>query len=179
MQGYMSQRNAAAQDYNTAARLLRRNARRGDTRAALGMIQLRQEANANGFSPGGIKRAEVEDAAAMNDFNSLTADAQRALGNTTRMNTLSGAAQPAEAPAQTELGSFAQRALGRYVTGAQPIDREDGNLLFRRGLDRALGQATTQQEIDELRRAGNQAGVTDEQFNRRSDWWNRRRPIRL
>lgn len=52
---------ALQEDYNTASRLLRRNARRGDTQAALGMIELREKAMDKGISPGGIRQKEVFD----------------------------------------------------------------------------------------------------------------------
>lgn len=48
--------------YGRALRLLTRQARRGDVRSALGAISLRDEANAAGFSPGGIGNPEERNA---------------------------------------------------------------------------------------------------------------------
>ncbi len=53
-----------AEDYNTAMRLLRRQARRGDAGSALDAIRLRQDANERGFTPGGIRRKDEFDASA-------------------------------------------------------------------------------------------------------------------
>lgn len=44
------------EDYNTAMRILRRQGRRGDASSAIGAIKLRDQANAAGFSPGGIRQ---------------------------------------------------------------------------------------------------------------------------
>lgn len=185
MNGYMSNRNSMRQDYARAARLLRREARRGNIQAAVALPNLRQAANDQGFTPGGIQRSEVNKAGDMNNYNSLVAENARADANTGRIQTAidspaTGIASPltaAPAQATTQLGGFAQRALGKYVTNAQPIDRADGNAIFRQGLDRALGQARTPDEVNELRSAGTSAGISEDAFTRRSNWWDKRRKI--
>lgn len=48
------------QAYGQALRALNRSARRGDARAALKAIEVRDQANASGFSPGGITNREQE-----------------------------------------------------------------------------------------------------------------------
>jgi hypothetical protein len=50
------------EDYNTAMRILRRQGRRGDAGSAIKAVQLRDQANAAGFSPGGIRRRDEFDA---------------------------------------------------------------------------------------------------------------------
>ena len=47
-----------AEDYNTATRLLRRRARRGDSRSALALLDVGRDAAEEGFSPGGIRRRD-------------------------------------------------------------------------------------------------------------------------
>lgn len=49
------------EDYNTAMRVIRRQARRGDADAALGAIGLREKALEAGIAPGGIRRKEEFD----------------------------------------------------------------------------------------------------------------------
>lgn len=193
---FQSNRNSMQNDYARATRLLRRASRRGDVDAAIKLPQVRAEANAQGFNPGGIRSYEQERETARNDYQSMQQEANRntsAAARLTQATTPTAVAQttPAIQPqtqapapgttftpsdATTNLGRFAARALDRNVTALQgfsPESRSEGNLEFRQGLDRALGQAQTEEEVSELRRAGAEAGVSEEAFNKRSKWWER------
>lgn len=57
-----SQMRRQGEAYGRALRLLNRQARRGDARSALSAIAVRDEANAAGYSPGGIGNAEERNA---------------------------------------------------------------------------------------------------------------------
>lgn len=60
-----------AEMYGQALRTLRRAARRGDPNAAMAGIKLRDQANEDGFAPGGIQRSE--------DFQGNVADREQSL----------------------------------------------------------------------------------------------------
>ena len=67
----------------------------------------------------------------------------------------------------TKLGTRAYEELGSTMGGK--------NVKFRQGLDRALGMAKTDAERNELGLVAKEAGISDEAFKRRTDWWNKKR----
>jgi hypothetical protein len=170
-------------DYDMARRLLRRQARRGDSRAAVGLIDLGKDAAANNVEFG-MQNVEQRDAA----IAGRTAGMQQEvvdMQNTSALNrgTATGlaAGRPAgnASPATTEpasvwntmpttkLGTRAYEELGSTMGGK--------NVKFRQGLDRALGMAKTDAERNELGLVAKEAGISDEAFKRRTDWWNKKR----
>lgn len=64
----------------------------------------------------------------------------------------------------TELGRMAEKAA---------IQMGRDSLSFREGLNKAIGQAKTPQEIAELRRVAEDSGISDEAFSRQVDTWNK------
>lgn len=236
-------------DYDMARRLLRRQARRGDARAATGLIDLGKDAAANNVEFG-MQNVEQRDAAiagrtagmqqevvdmqntsAMNrgvatsdllapseqsdlekrkafasgvtqpQYKSSTGnvttmqgdgvayltDSKGNIGRDSRTGEVSKpfnlkdaqlSATPAPAPATesasvwntmptTKLGTRAYEELGSTMGGK--------NVKFRQGLDRALGMAKTDAERNELGLVAKEAGISDEAFKRRTDWWNKKR----
>ena len=218
-------------DYDMARRLLRRQARRGNTDAAMGLIGLGKDAAANNVEFGmqnveqrdaaiagrtaGMQRevTDMENASAMNRGMASGLAAGRtptptaattppsmreetphevrpipAEGMPTRSpdgvsyvpqsvydekfasKQKSRATTPAksiwDAPAQTQLGGRVYEELGR---------RGGADVGFRQGLDRAIGMAKTDAERGELGLAAKEAGISDEAFKRRTDWWNKKR----
>lgn len=67
---------ALQEDYNTASRVLRRQARRGDADSALKMIELREKAMEKGFAPGGIREKEQFDQNMQNQLRARQEAAQ-------------------------------------------------------------------------------------------------------
>lgn len=63
--------------YGRALRILDRQARRGDANSALGAIKVRNEANAAGFSPGGIRNKAEADAGILGRLSAMDQAAQR------------------------------------------------------------------------------------------------------
>lgn len=171
-------------DYDMARRLLRRQARRGDARAATGLIDLGKDAAANNVEFG-MQNVEQRDAA----IAGRTAGMQQEvvdMQNTSALNrgaatglaagrpTTTTAPAPATEPASvwntmptTKLGTRAYEELGSTMGGK--------NVKFRQGLDRALGMAKTDAERNELGLVAKEAGISDEAFKRRTDWWNKKR----
>ena len=67
-----SQDRKMASAYGQALRILNRQARRGDAKSALAAISVRGEANANGYSPGGIRDKAQSDYDTMGRLNAHT-----------------------------------------------------------------------------------------------------------
>jgi hypothetical protein len=183
------------EDYNTAARLLRRQARRGDAGSALQMIKLREEANDKGIAPGGIRRKEEFDAGIRGRAGAMEQGAtdleQASLMDRAFAREQGGIGRPAAPPTRTgaaldilegamsgdedksTTGEYAAINLG--VKNPRSILSEDPNKVYRRTLDSALGKATTPEEIAQLKERGSRFGVKPEAFDRRAEWWNRNR----
>lgn len=173
-------------DYNLARRMLRRQARKGDVKATIGMIDLGERAAGAGVTVGGGLNSDETKAAIAGRTAGMkqeTTDMTNAA--TTNRGLASGRpamgepppmlARPEEpksvwnTPATTELGGRAYEELGKRGP-------EGGNdLNFRQGLDRAIGMAKTDQERNELGMVAKEAGISDEAFKRRADWWNKKR----
>lgn len=202
--GAPSQVRRQAENYNIANRLLRRQARRGDSRSALGLIALQDQANADGFSPGGIRRKDEFDAGILGRLQSMekgAADRERAAGlnrqtadmaagdpdavepvtpgatvspetrTTAALDILEGEQRGDDMVTQRGLDSATR--LG--VTDPTGILRGDRRLTYNKTLDSALGAAKTPAEIAALRSRGAAMGVTPSAFDRRAEWWNRKR----
>jgi len=173
-------------DYDMARRLLRRQARRGSTDAAMGLIGLGKDAAKEGVEFG-MQDTQQRDAAiagrtAMSQQQSVDAiNKQRndqsfaremnsglAAGRTPTPTTTAPAAPTSvwDAPASTALGGRVYEELGR---------RGGADVGFRQGLDRAIGMAKTDAERSELGLAAKEAGISDQAFKRRTDWWNKKR----
>lgn len=177
-------------DYDMARRLLRRQARRGNTDAAMGLIGLGKDAAANNVEFG-MQNTQQRDAAiagrtAMSQQQSVDAiNKQRDDQNFTREMASGLAAGRTPAPTAaaptpedasvwntmptTKLGTRAYEEIGRRGDGG---GKDVG---FRQGLDRALGMAKTDTERRELGLVAKEAGISDEAFKRRTDWWNKKR----
>lgn len=191
-------RRALERDYNMALRSLRREARRGKgdsaAKAAIAGVNLRERAQQLGLQPGGIQSSESRMAGDRAAYKSLVAETQRSQAAADAANNVLGqpTTKPVPAPvsplftgatANTQLGKFAQNALNKNsialsYTGDDPTAQatsREANTFLRQGLDRALGQATTDAERTELQAAGEQLGVTPEAFKKRTDWWKTRR----
>lgn len=190
---------ALERDYNTALRALRRQSRNTSgglegrsaaAKAAVGLVELRERALARGLQPGGIRSsegrraddlAEVQERAYQIEQNQQSEAAMNAAAATDVATPIS-ASSTTFVP-QTRLGGFASRALSKVRPAlddatADPLSASSANEYFRPGLDRALGQASTEQEVEELRTVAGQAGINETDFNRRADWWKRRRTVR-
>lgn len=68
---------------------------------------------------------------------------------------------------KTELGKQADKAVF-----------SQDNLKFRQGLDRAIGMAKSPQELQELKNAGAVAGISEDQFQKRMGFWNKKKTTR-
>lgn len=176
-------------DYDMARRLLRRQARRGDSQSALGLVGLGKDAAANDVEFG-MQNVEQRDAAIAGrtaGMNQETVDLQNAgkMNRGVAAGLAGGRAPTNEPPAMlrrpeepasvwntkptTALGTRAYEELGRVG------DEGGKGLKFRQGLDRAVGMAKTDAERDELGLVAKEAGIPDEAFKRRTDWWNKKR----
>lgn len=170
------------EDYNTAMRLLRRQARRGDAGSALEAIKLREDANAKGFAPGGIRRREEFDAGIRGRAAALetaTADAEKRAALDRAAADAMTPAKP-KSPALAELDKMEEsgdlrnaRDLG--VADPTSVVPRDMRLKYRKTLDAALGSATTPEEVASLKERGARFGVSGKAFDRRAEWWNRNR----
>lgn len=79
---------------------------------------------------------------------------------------------------KSDLANRAAQELygGEMTKGSKDFASELGKTAnFRQGLDRSIGMAKTSQEIDELRKVGQAAGISDEAFNKRVSFWNQQR----
>lgn len=230
------QYNQQRSDYNMARRLLRRQARRGDEKAAMGLIDLGNDAAARNVTFGmqNPDQRGAEVARRLANAKQATIDANQAAG---RLREEFGINQPAagagaggggagnalptgagagnalatgrgmvnlpesavgvssfddelngtQVSLGTELGQRAGFARQRLLNPAATTERgakldldkvatqDESELKFRQGLDRALGMAKTEQEINELRQVGESAGIAPEAFKRRQEWWSKRR----
>lgn len=72
--------------------------------------------------------------------------------------------------AARDLG-VAEQAIGDLANS------EDSQLRYRQLLDRAIGEATTDEEVDALRRRGVESGIAPEAFDRRASYWSNRRRL--
>lgn len=183
------------EDYNTAMRLLRRQARRGDAGSALQAIKLREEANDRGIAPGGIRRKDEFDAGIRGRAGAMEQGATD-LEQASRMDRAfakeqGGIARPTAPPTRTgaaldmlegsmsgdddksSTGEYAARGMG--VTNPRSILSGDQNLRYRKTLDTAIKQAETPEDVAQLRERGARFGVKPEAFDRRVEWWNTKR----
>jgi hypothetical protein len=198
-------------DYDMARRLLRRQARRGDSSAATALVGLGKDAAADDVEFG-MQNVEQRDAAIAGRTAGMKQETVDAL-NKQRVNRGLVAGRPtATAPPATpvslgedSIGSITSKEgdkvgtklttpLGQRAAYARSAaqegsdvfdptlgslaggeDSEKKNLIFRQGLDRALGMAKTDVERNELGIVAKDAGISDEAFKRRTDWWNKKR----
>lgn len=72
-------------------------------------------------------------------------------------------------------GVAAARAQGVSPDQMLDLTKGDANLKFRQTLDQALGQASSPEEIDDLRQRASRMGVASEAFDRRKNWWEKNR----
>ena len=172
-------------DYDLARRLLRRQARRGDAKAAVGLIGLGKDAADNKVEFG-MQNVEQRDAA-IAGRNAAVQQETVDLENMSKVNRGLAAGRPVvnEPPSMlrrpeeaasvwntkptTALGTRAYEELGRVG------DEGGKGLNFRQGLDRAVGMAKTDAERNELGLVAKEAGISDEAFKKRADWWNKKR----
>jgi hypothetical protein len=213
-------------DYNMARRLLSRQARRGDEKAAMSLIELGKDAAKEGISFGmqnpDQRNAEIArrrmtlEQKTQDELNFKGGGAEAGAGGGGAGNALPTGAGAGNALATgrgmvnlpesavgvssfddelngtqvslgTELGQRAGFARQRLLNPAATTERgakldldkvatqDESELKFRQGLDRALGMAKTEQEINELRQVGESAGIAPEAFKRRQEWWSKRR----
>jgi len=163
-------------DYNMARRLLKRKARRGDERSALGLIDLGESAEKRGITMGGITNRDETNAAiagrtaAMkqetNDFNGAAQLNRNGIQLGEEVLGRETPAAPRTAAPTTGLGQRAYEVMGA---------RGGKDLGFRQGLDRAIGMAKTDTEMNELASAATEAGISPEAFKRRKNWWDKKR----
>ena len=213
-----SQYRQQASMYGQALRNLNRAARRGDAKAGILALDVRDKANQEGFTPGGIRSHEAfqgdiagreqsyqqgaEDLEATSQINRgrgvspLVTGRQPASGDRFQSSgylagvgrtpttdtpesyeeTTPPTPEDGYEPAGSQLGRFAQRAWGNTLMNASSnSDLAARSLQFRQGLDRALGQAKTAGERTDLQAAARKAGISDEAFNRRANWWDSNR----
>lgn len=188
------------EDYNTASRLLRRRARRGDVNSALGAIKLREQALEQGIPTGGIQRSEERRAGILGREQAMeegTLDRERAIeANRLRAAeeiTADGSPAPAASGisprdtaaldilggVQAEDDAMAQRGLdaasGMGVQQPYRILQGDQNRKFRKTLDSALGKASSPADVAALRERGTRYGIPQANFDRRANWWDRNR----
>ncbi len=202
-----------AEDYNTATRLLRRQARRGDAGSALDLIRVREMANERGFTPGGIRSKEEFDASAAGTIQAQergAADRERAamlmrqqaaeqsgdmvpdaLGAPAAPTTGIGATVMPESRTSAALDILGGQIAGDDTTTQRGLDsatrlgvkdpvsilRGDKNLTFRKTLDSALGKAKSPAEIAMLKSRATQGGIDSAAFDRRVNWWDKKRSI--
>ena len=130
------------EDYNTAMRLLRRQARRGDAGSALEAIKLREEANTRGFSPGGIRSKTEFDAGAQGRIEAqgqAAADMERKMAlDRAAAEQMAGGAATSSATTSTSTGPAAGPAMPTRATAAlDMLEGSDSTSInpeqFRRG----------------------------------------------
>jgi len=162
-------------DYNMARRLLKRKARRGDERSALGLIDLGERAEKQGITMGGITSRDETNAAIAGRTAAMkreTAD----MGTTARNNR--GAVQLGDETLGREMPATSQNDLPRTELGQRANEvmatRGSQDKSFRQGLDRAIGMAKTDAEMGELSSVATQAGISPEAFKRRKNWWDKK-----
>jgi len=98
-------------------------------------------------------------------------------GGNGRTNTVpAGSDTAANAQPSTRLGRFASEALSS-IEGleAEGFAADDDRREFNQGMDRAIRQAKTKEELDELRGIAVKSGIGGDAFDRRTQWWERRR----
>lgn len=179
MNGFAAGQNQLAEAYRQGTRVLRRASRRGDPRAAVAEIELREKAMQSGFNPSGIIDHETKN-------RNLGNTADRMLGEEAAMNrgtsALSSAAFNTPDVADQPLGPTAPTSNEALVSAAGMFDLQPGNesrLGYRRAIDRSLGSVTNAGEVDALRAQAADAGVSEEAFNNRARWWATKRPRRF
>jgi len=109
--------------YGRALRLLNRQARRGDARSALSAIAVRDEANAAGYSPGGIGRPDERNAGILGRLRSQSqaagdAEQAKALNRTAAEENLNAGRPNAGRP-------MAGRPMAGRPDGGAPVPIED------------------------------------------------------
>lgn len=191
--------------YGRALRLLNRRARRGDVNASLKAIDVRDQANSDGYLPGGIGNTSERNADIAGRVNTMENGSQalegaidnngnRAMGQpATPSFTFGGTTGPAisagdqfneltEATAPATDGSLTyQTELGQQGQAAQNRSASSGNgfsnLALRQGLDRAIGRSSKPAELNDLRQLSETMGVKPEAFQARAKWWERNRKL--
>jgi len=212
------QYNQQRSDYNMARRLLRRQARRGSSEAAMGLINLGKDAEKEGVTFGmqnpdqrgaEIVRRVSDQKQATVDANQAAARVREESGLTPQTPRLDAAAdswadngirqivrnpkvinqmailrRPVDIdenmPEVKIAGRDSTRWEGMTDLGASAMSAaeelrdsptEAKTLKFRQGLDRAISMTRTPEELQNLRVAAEEGGVSPEDFDKRSDWW--------
>lgn len=209
-----SQYQRQSEMYGQALRNLSRDARRGDAKAAIAAIGIRDKANEDGYAPGSILDSDAiqrDIGQREQDRGSITAALDRRTlglsgsgaattpaskfeGNGKWYDTQTGGVTGDTAP--TRLSAALDMTEGHANAGKGGIDLlnkgraaairlgvenpdkilgGDRNLLFRRTLDSALGNAKTPEEIAALKERGIKNGVEASAFDRRAKWWDTNR----
>lgn len=195
-----SQYKRQAEMYGQALRTLSRAARRGDAGAAMDAIKVRNQANDEGFTPGGIGRSE--------DFQGNVAAREQSmlqrnedLGGQNRLDRgfmggrergvplsrdVAGPSGPVRMPTRNSAaldilegaqGGYEQLGRGREAAESLGVQDPDSilqgnrNLKYRQTLDSALGEAKSPEEIAALRERGTKQGISPKAFDRRVKWW--------
>lgn len=197
-----SQYRQRTENYNMATRILRQNARRGDSRSALALLDVQKEANDEGFSPGGIRRRDEFNSGLLRNLDArgrAAADLER----TQQINRQAADETTGPAPAAPEAGAtvtpesrntaaldilegdrtgddaLVQRGLDSAnrlgVQQPENLLRRDRDLTARKTLDNALGQSSSEAEIEQLRDRAARLGISGSAFRRRAQWWERNR----
>lgn len=189
-----SQYRRQSEMYGQALRTLSRAARRGDAGAAIDAIQLRDKANADGFTPGGINRSEdMQQNIAAREQSLMQRNADLGKANTLDRRT-GDMVQPTKPSTRTTAAlDMLEGAMGTYqggneqlyqgrkaaeglgVTDPDSLLSGDRNLKYRQTLDMALGQAKSPEEIAALKERGSKFGVSSGAFDRRAKWWDSNR----
>ena len=192
-----SQYKRQSEMYGQALRTLSRAARRGDAGAAIDAINLRDKANADGFTPGGINRSEdMQGNIAAREQSLMQRNADLGKANTLDRRTGASVSSdtPTAAPTRTAAAlDMLEGAIGtnegandllyRGRKSAEQLGVEnpdsilsgDRNLKYRQTLDSALGQAKSPEEIAALKERGSKFGISSGAFDRRAKWWDSNR----
>jgi hypothetical protein len=183
-EGMTRQYNQQRSDYNMARRLLRRQARRGDTDAATKLIDLGRDAAKENVTFGMEGQDQRGAAIARNrmGLEQKTRDQEAAnsglVPKTPRLDAMGdNTAKPTvgEPPAMLKrpsdygtlglgtvrdgVGVLPETGLGARALQAKGTMGSD-TLGFRQGLDRAIGMAKTPEEMAELGDIASQSGIT-------------------
>ena len=129
------------EDYNTAMRLLRRQARRGDAGSALEAIRLREEANMRGFSPGGIRTKTEFDAGIQGRLDAqgrAAADMERKMAlDRAAAEQMAGGAAPSATPSTATAPAAGPAMPTRATAALDMLEGSDSTTTnpdqFRRG----------------------------------------------
>lgn len=179
--GYRQQKS----DFMLARRMLRNQARQGDSKAALALTDITGQAEKAGINMGMESRDQVGANVARRladrqeevRRNTLEQGRNRAAADALNQGQVSPAPAVAPEPAAPALTPFGagedgdmvmpETRLGRLAGEAytqKGFDEEDDKK-FKSGLVRALGQTDDPAEIAELKRIAGKVGVSSEQFD--------------